>query len=106
MYADRMTDSMKGCIDETNRRRAIQEQYNIEHGITPKTIIKDIRPPLSNTDKDEENITKTIKKHTSKKDMDTQIKKLEKEMREAAKVYDFERAAQIRDIIFELKGNA
>ena len=82
----------------------IQQKYNAEHGIIPKTIVKDIRPPLSNTDSEEENFAKNVKKHLSKKDSETQIKKLEKEMREAAKVYDFERAAQIRDIIFELKG--
>lgn len=104
MYADYITDSMRGCIDETNRRRKIQETYNAEHGIIPKTIVKDIRPPLSNTDSEEENFAKNVKKYLSKKDSETQIKKLEKEMREAAKVYDFERAAQIRDIIFELKG--
>ena len=104
MYADCITDSMRGCIDETNRRRKIQEAYNEEHGIVPKTIVKDIRPPLSNTDSEEETLAKSVKKHLSKKDSEAQIKKLEKEMREAAKTYDFERAAQIRDIIFELKG--
>ena len=104
MYADCITDSMRGCIEETNRRRKIQEAYNLEHDIIPKTIVKDIRPPLSNTDSEEESFAKSVKKHLSKKDSETQIKKLEKEMREAAKVYDFERAAQIRDIIFELKG--
>lgn len=106
MYADYMTDSMRGCINETNRRRKIQEAYNLEHGITPKTIVKDIRPPLSNSETEEDKIAKTIRKKLTKKDSETQIKKLEKEMRDAAKVYDFERAAQIRDIIIELKGES
>ena len=106
MYADYMTDSMRGCINETNRRRSIQEAYNLEHNITPKTIVKDIRPPLSNSEAEEDKIEKSIRKKLSKKDKETQIKKLEKEMRDAAKVYDFERAAKIRDIIFELKGES
>lgn len=106
MYADYTTDSMRGCINETNRRRKIQETYNLEHGITPKTIVKDIRPPLSNSETEEDKIAKTIRKKLTKKDSEAQIKKLEKEMRDAAKVYDFERAAQIRDIIIELKGES
>lgn len=104
MYADNMTYSMEECIRETNRRRAIQQRYNEENGITPKTIIKDIRPPLSNSEKEEDELFKKVNKHSSKKDIETQIKRLEKEMRDAAKVYDFERAAEIRDVIFELKG--
>ena len=103
MYADIITDSMAACIHETNRRRRIQNEYNEENGIIPTTIIKDIRPPLSNSDSEEEEITKHINKKASRKDLETQIKKLEKEMREAAKAYDFERAAEIRDIILDLR---
>ena len=98
MYADKITDSMQEAIKETSRRRAIQEQYNKEHGITPKTIKKEIRELISNT-KDE-----TYEK-TKKDDIieNVDLEKLEQEMRKAANDLDFERAMQLRDIIFELK---
>jgi len=102
MYADNMTDSMKEAIKETNRRRAIQEKYNKDNGIIPETIIKEIRLPISNK---ESEISKFIDKKAkkSKSELDNQIKQVEKAMREAAKEYDFERAAELRDILFELK---
>lgn len=101
MYADTVTKSMDEAITETRRRRAIQEKYNEENGIIPTTIHKEIRPPLTNTEKDTELI---IDKKAPKKKIEDYIKSLEKQMREAAKNLDFEKAAQIRDIIFELKG--
>lgn len=101
MYADTITKSMDEAITETRRRRAIQEKYNEENGLIPTTIHKEIRPPLTNTEKDTELI---IDKKAPKKKIENYIKSLEKQMREAAKNLDFEKAAQIRDIIFELKG--
>ena len=94
MYADKMTDSMKEAIDETARRRSIQEKYNKEHNIIPKTIKKNISEVISNIDKT---------KITQKKYSINKIEELEKEMREAAKNLDFERAMELRDIIFEIK---
>ena len=98
MYADKMTDSMKEAIEETKRRRKIQEQYNKEHNIIPKTIKKEIRELISNTE--EENYSKPEKDDIME---NVSIEKLEEEMKEAAKNLDFERAMQLRDIIFELK---
>ncbi len=98
MYADKITDSMQEAIKETSRRRSIQEQYNKEHGITPKTIKKEIRELISNTK--DETYEKT-KKDDIIKNVD--LEKLEQEMRKAANDLDFERAMQLRDIIFELK---
>ena len=103
MYAKKITDSMQSAISETNRRRAIQSAYNKEHGIIPKTIIKEVRPPLHIADKPlDENAHKKVKMTRSEKEKT--IKEVEKEMREAAKNLDFERAAELRDILFELKG--
>ena len=103
MYAKKITDSMQSAISETNRRRAIQSAYNKEHGIIPKTIIKEVRPPLHIADKPlDENAHKKAKMTKSEKEKT--IKEVEKEMREAAKNLDFERAAELRDILFELKG--
>lgn len=104
MYADTITRSMKECIDETNRRRSIQKAYNDEYGIVPTTIIKEIRPPLTNNDRDEEEFSKMSDK-MSRSEIEKRLKLLEKEMKEAAKNYDFERAAEIRDIILETKAN-
>ena len=101
MYADNMSDSMKEAISETERRRKIQEDYNIKHGITPKTIIKEIRALISNEgDKDIEN--KNVEK-LSKKDKQEIMIKIENEMKQAAKNLDFERAMELRDILFEMK---
>lgn len=102
MYADTMTDSMNNAITETNRRRSIQEKYNEEYGIVPKTIIKEIRAPIHNTD---DQISEMIKlsKHGTRSQLTNKIKELEKEMRNAAKEFDFEKAAELRDIILEMK---
>ena len=102
MYADNVTDSMRYCIDETNRRRAIQKAYNDENGIVPTTIIKEIRAPIRNTD-DEISEMIELSKHGTRKELATKIKDLEKQMHQAAKDLDFEKAAELRDIILELK---
>lgn len=103
MYADSVTDSMKEAIDETARRRKIQEAYNEENGIIPTTIIKEVRPPLSNSESQEEKVHKALSSHASRSEVEKQIKELTKEMKQAAKEYDFERAAEIRDVILEIK---
>ena len=102
MYADNMTDSMRTAIEETQRRRKIQNAYNQENGIIPRTIVKEIRPPIRNTDDEISDIIKSTKKAT-RKELQVRIKELEKQMRQAAKEFDFERAAELRDIIFEMK---
>ena len=105
MYADHITDSMDKAISETNRRRAIQEKYNEEHHIIPKTIIKEIKEPIglqSNQDKLENYIHSKDKK-MAKKSKEELIRSLEKEMKQAAKDLDFEQAATLRDIILELR---
>ena len=102
MYADSVTKSMKECIEETERRRKIQAAYNAENGIIPTTIIKEIRPPLSNKGEEQSPVGKVDKK-SSRTQIENEIKRLDKEMREAAKNYDFERAAMLRDAMFELK---
>lgn len=98
MYADKITDSMKKAIDETARRRKIQEEYNSVHGIVPKTISKEIRELISNIDDKKE-----TKKKVSKKEKELNIEEIEQEMREAARNLDFERAMELRDILFEMK---
>ena len=100
MYADKMTDSMKEAIEETKRRRNIQEEYNKEHGIIPKTIEKENREVVSNVDLS--NDKKTTKKMT-KKEIEKTEEEIEQAMREAAKNLDFERAMELRDILFEMK---
>ena len=99
MYADQVSEAMGIAIDETNRRRGIQEKYNKDHNITPKTVIKEIRDAITN-DVEEEKIEK---KKYSKREINDMISKLEVEMREAASKLDFERATELRDIIFELR---
>lgn len=104
MYADKMTDSMKIAIDETNRRREIQEAYNKEHGITPMTINKKVRDVISATiEIEDEEQPKQSKKKLTAKERNDMMQKLELEMKEAAKALDFERATELRDILFELK---
>ena len=100
MYGDKITDSMKAAIEETARRRTIQEKYNEEHGIIPQTISKEIREVISNIDTVKG--SKKTKKPT-KKEQALLIDNIEQEMREAAKNLDFERAMELRDILFELK---
>jgi excinuclease ABC subunit B len=102
MYADSVTDSMRQCIEETNRRRSIQEAYNEKYGIIPTTIVKEIRPPLSNSEEETASLLKAVGKN-SRTEIAQKIQSLEKEMREAAKNFDFERAAEIRDVVLELK---
>ncbi len=104
MYADTYSDSMNEAIAETMRRRKIQEAYNEENGIVPTTIIKEIRPPLSNSEDETKRIVNKDGK-TSRKEMECYIAELEKEMKAAAKVFDFERAAELRDIMFEAKAS-
>ena len=103
MYGDKITDSMQQAIDETKRRRSIQEKYNEEHGIIPKTIEKDIRDVISNADMSENK--KGKKKTISKKEKEQIMESIEQEMREAAKSLNFERAMELRDILFEMKSN-
>ena len=101
-----MTNSMEIAISETKRRRAIQEAYNIEHGITPKTIQKDIRDVIRATqaaEAGEEERTAKQYENLSKKDRQQVIARMEKEMKDAARALDFERAAELRDLILELK---
>ncbi|MGI6713930.1 MAG: excinuclease ABC subunit UvrB [Bacilli bacterium] len=102
MYADKMTNSMKEAIDETNRRRAIQIAYNEENGIIPTTIIKPIQPPLSNMEEGEIE-TKFIKGKMTAAEKSKYIRDLKTQMRQAAKEFNFEKAAEIRDFIFELE---
>lgn len=105
MYGDRMTDSMRKAIDETSRRREIQEAYNQEHHITPQTIHKEIRDLIQGKETVDEATSFIQKgKKADKKAKKKLIEDLEKEMRQAAKVLDFERAMELRDIIMELKG--
>ena len=100
MYADTVSEAMSIAINETNRRRTIQDEYNKSHGIVPKTIIKEIREVISNND----NIDITLRKSKRENPKKT-IEALEREMKEAAKMLDFERAMEIRDAIFELKAD-
>lgn len=102
MYGDKITDSMQQAIDETARRRKIQEEYNKEHGIIPQTIKKEIREVISNTDTKESK----SKKKLTKKEIARNIENVEEEMREAARNLDFERAMELRDILFEMKSNS
>ena len=101
MYADKITDSMKVAIDETKRRRTIQEEYNKKHHITPKTVHKEIRELISNVD--EKELEKIEKPKKSAIIDNKDISKIEEEMKKAAKELDFERAMELRDILFEIK---
>ncbi|MBP1043867.1 excinuclease ABC subunit UvrB [Vagococcus sp. BWB3-3] len=109
MYADKITDSMQRAIDETARRRSIQEAYNEKHGIVPTTIIKEVRDLISITKVAEDDGEKydiaTAYHKMSKAEKDDVIMRLEKEMKDAAKALDFERAATLRDTVLELKAS-
>lgn len=104
MYADNMTDSMRIAIGETNRRRKIQNDFNEENGIVPRTIIKEIRLPIHNTESEIDEMIK-LTKHGSRTEINKRIKELEKQMKQAAQEFDFERAAELRDIVLEMKTN-
>lgn len=105
MYGDRITDSMRRAIEETDRRRAVQEAYNAEHGITPTSIQKKVKDLIQTTKVAESQAPYTTKevKKLGKKETLALITKLEKDMRVAAKALEYERAAELRDIIFELR---
>ena len=110
MYADRITDSMQRAIEERERRREIQQAYNKEHGIVPKTIKKPIKPLIETTLVAETmasyttNGDKKPKKKLTKKDKENLVKTLLKEMQQASRAMEFERAAELRDMILELDG--
>ena len=105
MYADEITPSMRAAIDETERRRSIQDAYNQEHGIVPKTIIKGVREILEISKTAEEDTLRAHKKRKlTEQERAAEIAKLEKEMREASKMLEFEYAAVLRDRIIELRG--
>ena len=117
MYADKVTHSMDVAIKETARRRAIQDAYNKEHGIVPKTVIKDIRDVIEIGAKEEdtrhkrkgtgidtvEDTAPAKKRKMSAKDREAMIEKLTREMKQAAKELEFEKAAYIRDEIARLR---
>ena len=98
MYADTVSEAMNEAIKETKRRREIQETYNKEHGIIPKTIVKEIKEIVTNE------VVKSDKKKVSKKEKERMLVTLEEEMKEAASKMDFERAIELRNIIYEMKG--
>jgi excinuclease ABC subunit B len=108
LYADRMTDSMRRAIDETDRRRLIQRAYNEEHGITPQSVISQVDMGLAQILKAEYGElaieeSETIPDFASQEQLDGYIGKLENEMRDAAKKFEFERAARLRDTIKDLR---
>jgi excinuclease ABC subunit B len=106
MYADRITESMQRAIRETERRRKIQMEFNRRNGITPRTIRKAVRDILEVTRVAEENEVygeAAGKRRLGKKELKAAIARMEKEMREAARMLEFERAAQLRDILIEMR---
>jgi len=109
MYADTVTDSMQRAIDETQRRREIQEAYNREHGITPKTIVKPIKPLIETTLVAETSASYATegkkKKKLTKKEKNDLVKTLMREMQQASRGLEFERAAELRDMIMEIEGS-
>jgi excinuclease ABC subunit B len=107
MYADAVTDSMQRAIDETLRRRTVQETYNKKHHVTPKTIVKPVKELIETTlvaEAQEEYGSKKKKHRMTKKEKDALIRTLTKEMQDASRALEFERAAELRDMIFELEG--
>jgi excinuclease ABC subunit B len=107
LYADKMTDSMQRAMDETSRRRAIQHAYNEEHGITPESIVRPVEMSLAAiVEADYVDVTEAVEglpEFTSQDELDAYIAKLEAEMREAAKRFEFEKAAKLRDTIKDLR---
>jgi len=104
MYADNVTASMRSAIDETARRREIQQAYNEAHGIVPKTVIKSVRDLIEISSSTAERKGKSGIKMT-KAEKEKEIARLEKQMREAARMMEYEYAAVLRDQIIELRGN-
>lgn len=100
MYADYVSDAMDKAIKETERRRSIQEKYNEDNNITPETIINEIPELIKNNDS---NVTERISEITDKKTREETMKQIEEEMKKAAKELDFERATELRDILFEMR---
>jgi excinuclease ABC subunit B len=107
LYADHVTDSMRKAIDETERRRALQQAYNLEHGITPESIVRPVEMSLAAiVEADYADVTEQadgIPDFKSQEELDAYIAKLETEMRESAKRFEFERAAKLRDTIRDLR---
>ena len=104
MYADEVTGSMERAVRETERRRGLQMKFNEEHGIIPRTIIKDVRDVIEISTKEEVEYKARQKTKMSKAETQQLIDKLTKQMKEAAKLLEFEHAAYLRDKIKELKG--
>ena len=105
MYADEISPSMRSAIDETERRRTLQDAYNQAHGIVPKTIIKGVREILEISKTAEEETARARRKRKlTDQERAAEIAKLEKEMKEASKMLEFEYAAVLRDRIIELRG--
>ena len=103
LYADTITPSMRRAMDETERRRQIQDDYNKAHGIIPQTIRKDVREIIEISKKDEESARRRGKRKLSERERDEEIRKLEKQMQEASHMLEFEYAAILRDRIIELR---
>lgn len=104
LYADRMTGSMKEAIDEVNRRREVQEKYNLENNINPKSIVREIAESIVDYEIEKENeANKAIKQYKSEKDVEKEIKKLDKQIKKMAEELNFEEAIKLRDKMNELK---
>lgn len=107
LYANTITRSMKRAIEETERRRRIQEEYNRAHGIVPQTVIKSLDDPLmqmiSADYVDLEKLVRLEEKFSSIEELKAEIERVEKEMKECAKRFEFERAAELRDRLFSLR---
>jgi excinuclease ABC subunit B len=109
LYADKMTDSMQRAINETDRRREKQVAYNLEHGITPRTVIRGIDDSLATISKADyldltsDDISLDALEFATQADLDTYITNLESDMREAAKKFEFEKAAKLRDQVKDLR---
>ncbi len=109
LYAEKITDSMKKAMEETERRRKIQQKYNSENHVTPRTIEKPVTPlielPLKKTERTKNKSTSELIKKLTASQRKTLIKNLTDQMREASKNLEFERAAELRDIILKLEDN-
>ena len=103
MYADTITDSMRKAIDETNRRRKIQDDYNKANSITPRSVVKELNETIHSKETKEMTSKYLKKKHHTKADREKLIATMEREMKEAAKALNFERAAELRDMIYEIR---